>query len=97
MLQIRYTQKAKNDLDGIFANIFQDKQDTAVEYVYKIREFITLLQSNPLMGVECKYKGFNRDCRVLIFENYLIQYKVFDDYVSIIRIRNSKQNIRKKR
>ena len=96
MLQIRYTQKAKNDLEAVFANIFQDKQDSAVAYIYKIREFITFLQSNPSMGIECKYKGFNRDCRVLIFENYLIQYKVFDDYVSIIRIRNSKQNLRRK-
>ncbi|MDD5373848.1 MAG: type II toxin-antitoxin system RelE/ParE family toxin [Sulfurimonas sp.] len=96
MLKIRYTKKAKSDLDGVFANIFQDKQDVAVAYIYKIREFITLLQSNPFMGIECRYKGFNRDCRVLIFENYLIQYKVFDDYVSIIRIRNSKQNLRRK-
>ncbi|MFA6196963.1 MAG: type II toxin-antitoxin system RelE/ParE family toxin [Sulfurimonas sp.] len=96
MLKIRYTKRAKNDLDCIFANIFQDKQHIAVEYIYKIREFISLLQSNPLMGIECKYKGFNRDCRVLIFDNHLIQYKVFDDYVSIIRIRNSKQNLRRK-
>ncbi len=96
MLQIRYTQKAKGDLDAIFANIFQDKQSVAVAYIYKIKEFITLLQSNPFIGIECRHKGFNRDCRVLIFENYLIQYKVFDDYVSIIRIRNSKQNLRRK-
>lgn len=95
MPKIRYTKKAKSDLDGIFANIFQDKQDAAVEYIYKIKEFIALLQSNQFMGIECKHKGFNRDCRMLIFKNYLVQYKVFDDYVNIIRIRNSKQNLRR--
>ncbi len=27
------------------------------------------------MGVSCKAKGINKDCRILIFENYLIFYK----------------------
>lgn len=97
MLKIRYTKKAKDDLDAVFASIFEDKQDVAVVYIYKIKEFMRLLETNPLMGIECKYKGFHRDCRVLIFENYFIQYKVFDEYVSIIRVVNTKQNLRKNR
>ncbi len=46
------------------------------------------------MGVSCKAKGINKDCRVLIFEKYLIFYK-FDEAcneVIILRILYGSRN-----
>jgi len=40
------------------------------------------------MGVSCRAKGIDRDCRILIFENYLIFYEVdeADKEILILRI-----------
>ncbi|RLC11883.1 MAG: hypothetical protein DRI57_18330 [Deltaproteobacteria bacterium] len=43
---------------------------------------------SPYMGVSCRAKGIDRDCRILIFENYLIFYEVdeADKEILILRI-----------
>lgn len=40
------------------------------------------------MGVSCRSKGIDRDCRILIFENFLIFYQVneADNEITILRI-----------
>ena len=51
---------------------------------------IDLLLDNPRLGVECKNKNINKDCRILVFENYLIFYKIIDNEIQIARILNSR-------
>ena len=41
------------------------------------------------MGIACKEKHISQNCRVLIYENYLIFYTVEEDEVVIIRIGGS--------
>ena len=96
MHNIKYTQLAKEDLFNLFELISKDKPTVAVEYINKLEGYIELLESNPLMGVECKKKNINQNCRILIYENYLIFYKVFDDNtVHILRVLNSRINYKK--
>lgn len=90
MLDIFYTELAHNDLFHIFELISQDKPSSAVHYITKIEKNIELLQSNPELGLECKSKNINKDCGILVFENYLIFYKIKEDQIHIIRILNAK-------
>ena len=92
MISIKFNKKALNDLDKIFKIIVEDKPKSARAYVLKIREFIDLLKYNPQMGVTCRAKYINRNCRVLIYDNYMIEYKIHKDYnISINQIINTKQ------
>ena len=96
MHNIKYTQLAKEDLFNLFELISKDKPTVAVEYINKLEGYIELLESNPLMGVECKKKNINQNCRILIYENYLIFYKVANNNtVHILRILNSRINYKR--
>lgn len=90
MLEIRYSKLAEQDLYSIFKIISEDKPSVAVEYIDKLEETIGLLSTNPKLGIECKNKNIDKDCRILIFENYLIFYKIDDSAIHIGRILNSR-------
>jgi len=51
-----------------------------------------LLSTNPYLGVKCHTKNIDKDCRVLIFQNYLIIYEVTQNSIIIARILNSRQD-----
>ena len=89
MHNIRYTKLAEDDLSSLFQLIYADKPNSAVDFIDKLDTFITLLEENPYMGIACKEKNISQDCRVLIYEEYLIFYTVKEDEVVIIRILNS--------
>lgn len=92
MHNIRYTEFAQLDLFNIFEIIAKDKPSVAIEYINKLEETIELLSVNPKLGIECNNKNIDKDCRILIFENYLIFYKLIDDEIHIGRILNSNQD-----
>jgi len=93
MYNILYTQLAEEDLFKLFEIISEDKPTIAVEYITKLEKYIELLQTNPELGLECKNKNINKDCRILIYEDYLIFYTINNDNnILIIRILNSKIN-----
>ena len=89
MHNIRYTKLAESDLASLFQLIYTDKPHSAIEFIDKLDTFITLLEENPYMGIACKEKHISQNCRVLIYENYLIFYTVKEDEVVIIRILNA--------
>jgi len=94
MHNIRYTKLAENDLASLFQIIYADKPDSAIDFLDKLDIFISLLEDNPYMGIACKEKKISQDCRVLIYEDYLIFYTVKNDEVVIIRILNSHHDYR---
>jgi len=96
MKKIKYTKTSQNDLAKIFILIYADKPVSAKEYLLKIKEYIELLEINPQMGLDCKEKGYNRDCRVLFYGNYTILYKINKTHISIQRVINTKQNYKGK-
>jgi plasmid stabilization system protein ParE len=72
MHNILYTLLAEEDLFNLFEIISKDKPTVAVEYIVKLEKHIELLQKNSELGLECKNKNINKDCRILIYEDYLI-------------------------
>ena len=95
MYDIRYTKLAKNDLDEIFQLIYEDKPSMSITYIDKLYNFISLLITNPLMGIECKRKNINKNCRVLIYENYLIFYTLDEENIVILRVLNRYMDYKK--
>ena len=87
-LKLAYTRKAEEDLDSIFHYIAENSPLNASVYIDRMQSAIENLITSPYMGVSCKAKGINRDCRILIFEKYLIFYHVDEDdkEITILRI-----------
>jgi len=96
MTLIKYDKKATLDLEEIYIIISEDKKSAADTFINKIDQYISLLEINPEMGKDCKQSGFNRECRVLIYGNYTILYKINKTHISIKRIINTKQNYKGK-
>lgn len=90
MYSIKFSEIANQDLIDIFDLIAKDKPSVAVDYIDKLEAMIDLLLDNPRLGVECKNKNINKNCRILVFENYLIFYKIIDNEIQIARILNSR-------
>jgi plasmid stabilization system protein ParE len=92
MLSIEYSYNAVTDVENIFTSILKDKPIAANEYITKLENYIDLLKTNAQMGVRCKNRGVDFDCRVLVYDSYKIFYQNSDEIVYILRIVNSKQN-----
>ena len=92
VMQIKYTQKAIDDLQEVFSYIALDNKLTAKRYINKLKSKIELLSITPLMGVDCRKKGIDLDGRLLIFENYLIFYQISGDDLIIYRVLHSALN-----
>ena len=82
-MQLNYTEKAITDIAEILDWIAIDNPKQARIYIGKVKEVIELLQFFPNMGVICKSKGIQEDCRVMVFEAFLIFYSLTDEAVVI--------------
>ena len=87
MLNIKYSNKAQIDLDNAIAHIAKESISNALNYLINYEDKIELLRLNPYMGVECKNKLIKKDCRVLVYENHIIIYKVDGNINEIFIIR----------
>jgi addiction module RelE/StbE family toxin len=84
---IRYLKTAECDLYGIFDYISQDNPLAAANLLEKIDHSISLLSSNPYLGVIPKDTRLkNKGYRMLIIEKYLVFYVVKDKTVQVRRI-----------
>lgn len=92
MLRIDFSKDAELDLEEIVDFIALDSVDRALAYLEKIRENISLLSENAHLGVLCKRKNIKLECRILIFESYLVFYKVLENSILIIRVLHSSVN-----
>lgn len=88
MHKIVYSNKATIDLDEAISHIATQSVSNALKYLSRYEEKIELLQLNPYIGVECKNKLINRECRVLIHESHIIIYNInaINKEIYIIRI-----------
>lgn len=85
-MQINYSDQSIDDLSKIGEYIAKDSKSRAVQYLKKLKTKIELLIHFPLIGMECQSKGIYEDCRVMIFESYLIFYTINKDSIRINRI-----------
>jgi addiction module RelE/StbE family toxin len=91
---IEYLPTAEKDLIDIFEYILSDNPSAATNFLDKIDESILKLEDFPYIGVvpddsRLKYLGY----RILIVENYLVFYVVYEDedLVEIRRILHGKR------
>ncbi|MGM0518907.1 MAG: type II toxin-antitoxin system RelE/ParE family toxin [Campylobacterota bacterium] len=87
MYKIHYSNEAESDLDNAISHIADESVENALNYLARYERKVELLSLNPFMGVECKNKLIQRDCRVLVNESHIIVYKVLEDKREIFLIR----------
>jgi len=94
MYSIHYFKQAQTDLDEAIAYIAKDSVQYALEYLQGYEEKIDLLKQNPNMGVECRVKQVNRDCRIIVYKSHIIVYRINDvkKEIWIIRIFHASVN-----
>jgi len=87
-VKLVFTCKAEDDLDSIFGYLAENSPANALKYIDRMQPAIENLIVSPYMGVICKAKGIDRNCRILVFEKYLIFYQVDEDdnRITILRI-----------
>ncbi len=87
MHKIKYSNTAQVDLHDAISHIANENMTNAVNYLLRYEDKIELLKLNPYMGVECKNKLIQRECRVLVHESHIVIYKILqNNEILIIRI-----------
>lgn len=89
MLKLRLNPLALQDLNEIksYISIDLDNPIAAKRLIEKIIKRYELLAEQPFMGALLSNKiDFVTDYRYLVVENYIIFYKVDENFVSIYRI-----------
>jgi addiction module RelE/StbE family toxin len=95
-MQIDYSDQSIDDLSKIGEYIAQNSKNRAVEFLKKLKNKIELLIHFPFIGMECESKGIYEDCRVMIFESYLIFYAIKKESIRINRILHHSVNYQEK-
>lgn len=88
-MKIRVTPTALNDLKEIKSYIENDLSNpiAANRVIKRIIDDYSRLEITPHMGSSLSSKApFDTDYRIIVSGNYLVFYKIDDEYVSIYRI-----------
>ncbi len=91
-MHLEYSEQSIVDLNNIIEYIAKDSKNRALQYINKMKSKIELLIDTPNMGVDCRTKKINRDCRIFIFEHYLVFYTTKENNIQIKRILHSSVN-----
>ena len=91
-MHLEYSEQSVVDLDNIIEYIAKDSKNRALQYINKMKSKIELLVHAPNIGVECKTKKINQNCRILIFEHYLVFYTINETNIQIKRVLHNSVN-----
>ena len=91
-MHLEYSEQSIVDLDNIINYIAKDSKNRAFQYIDKMKSKIELLVHAPDIGVRCKEKKINLNCRVFIIEHYLVFYTRKDNNIHIKRVLHSSVN-----
>ena len=94
-MELEYSEDALEDLDNILEYIAKDSLARALYFIDEIKSKIELLIHFPRLGVSCRSKGIQEDCRVLVFGPYLIFYSVGEDNILVLSIINAAKDYTK--
>lgn len=93
-MKIRINPSAATDLEMIRDYIAADNEDMAVKVINSILKKIELLQVFPEMGTDLAERvSFPTEYKYVVWEEYLIVYKIENDFISIFRVLNRHQDI----
>ena len=94
MMKLRITPLVVTDLKDIRDFIAEDNAEKAVETVEEIYGKFENIQLFPGMGVELsKRVNFRTDYKYVVWNDYVIIYKVGKEFVEIYRVVNRYQDI----
>jgi len=94
-MKLRYSEDALDDLDQILDFIAEDSSERVIAFIERLKSKIELLIAFPGLGVSCQSKGIQEDCRVMIFESYLIFYAVLEENILVLSIVNAAKDYTK--
>lgn len=94
-MKLSYSLQAILDLENILNYIAKDSISNALLYTEFLRDKISKLSKSPYIGVECKYKKINRDCKIYIVDSYLVFYTIKSDEIIIRRVLHGSRDYKK--
>lgn len=96
MMKLRINPLVVKDLKSIKDFIAEDNVDKALETVQKIYRQFENIQQFPYIGAELsKRVSFKTDYKYIVWEDYVVLYKVGKEAVEIYRVVNRYQDITK--
>ena len=96
MMKLRINPIVAEDLKNIKEYIAEDNEEMAVKIVQEIYARFGNIQQFPYMGADLtKRVSFRTDYKYVICGNYVVLYKIRDEYVEIYRVMNRHQDITK--
>lgn len=84
-MQVRWLQKALQNLEVIYEYVAKDNPDAALQLVTKIRGAVRQLEDFPLMG----RIGRVKETREIVVSPYIMIYRVNGNFVEILRVLHS--------
>lgn len=96
MMKLRINPIVAEDLKKIKEFIAEDNEEMAVKTIREIYARFENIQQFPHMGADLvKRVSFRTDYEYVIWENYVVLYKIGKEYVEIYRVVNRHQDITK--
>ena len=96
MMKLRINPIVAEDLKNIREYIAEDNEEMAVKTIQEIYDRIENIQQFPYMGADlAKRVSFRTDYKYVICGNYVVLYKIGEEYVEIYRVVNRYQDITK--
>jgi addiction module RelE/StbE family toxin len=96
MMKLRINPLVAEDLKEINSFIAEDNAEKALETVQRIYHQFENIQQFPYIGVDLsKRVSFKTDYKYVVWEDYVVLYKVGKDAVEIYRVVNRYQDITK--
>lgn len=94
MMKLRINPLVAKDLKSIKDFIAEDNADKALETVQEIYHQFEKIQQFPYIGAGLsKRVSFKTDYKYVVWEDYVVLYKVSKDAVEIYRVVNRYQDI----
>ena len=94
MMKLRINPLVAQDLKSIKDYIAEDNADKALETIQEIYRQFENIQQIPYIGADLsKRVSFKTDYKYVVWEDYVVLYKVGKDVVEIYRVVNRYQDI----
>ena len=96
MMKLRINPIVSEDLKKMKEYIAEDNEEMAVKTIREIYARFENIQQFSDMGADlAKRVSFRTDYKYVICGNYVVLYKIRDEYVEIYRVMNRHQDITK--
>lgn len=93
-MKLRINPRVADDLKEIQDHIAEDNEEAAEKTVYEIYKSLENIQQFPNIGASLsKRVSFKTDYKYLVYENYIVLYRIRQDLVEIYRVIDRYQDI----